>query len=349
MFKRLADNGFDFLFKAISQLKEHPKYSVIHFHAAVELLAKSRLMYEHWSLIVTKRQEPDWDKFVSGDFQSVSLDEAATRLDKVVRSGLSSAEIYAFREIAKHRNKMVHFFHEAHSAEENNELTRSIIKQQLKAWYFLHQLLTIRWNEVFSDWNEKIEEIDIALRKFHEFLQIVFDNMHSHLEVLTKKGYLFEKCPSCGFNAQLHISETNEVYDANCLVCGLSEKCLKIECNSCSAVVLFRGEGIANCQSCNKLLESVDVADALIDSEAAHVASMDGDDSWDVGNCSYCDGYHTVVRTENDERICASCFEVFKSLGRCGWCNEPNTGDMEDSYVTGCNFCEGYAGWHKDD
>lgn len=192
MFNRLVENGLDFLSKAISELTDRPKYSVIHFYAAVELFVKSRLMYEHWSLVITKRQEPDWDKFVSGDFQSVSLDEAAIRLDKIVRSGLSGAEISAFREIAKHRNKMVHFFHEAHSAEENNELTRSIIKQQLKAWYFLHQLLTVQWNEVFTDWSENISKIDTSLRKYHEFLQIVFDNMRSQIEVLKKKGYLFE-------------------------------------------------------------------------------------------------------------------------------------------------------------
>jgi len=57
----------------------------------------------------------------------------------------------------------------------------------------------------------------------------------------------------------------------------------------------------------------------------------------------------TVVRTENDEWICASCFGVFESLEVCGWCNEFNTGDMEHSYVAGCNHCDGMAGWHKDD
>lgn len=184
MFKSLVDNAFDFLFKAISELDEHPKYSAIHFYAAVELLVKSRLMYEHWSLVVTKRQEPDWDKFVSGDFQSVSLDEAASRLDKIVRSGLSGAELSAFREVAKHRNKMVHFFHEAHSTEESDRLKQNIIKQQLKAWYFLQQLLSVQWREIFNEWSDNISDIDLSLRKLHEFLQVVFDNLHPEIEKL---------------------------------------------------------------------------------------------------------------------------------------------------------------------
>lgn len=349
MFDRLVENGLDFLFKAKSELKDQPKYSVIHFHAAVELFLKARLMHEHWSLVVSKRQDPDWGKFVAGDFQSVSLDEAANRLDKVVRSALSGADLAAFREIAKHRNKMVHFFHEAHSEEESSELTRNIVKQQLKAWYFLHQLLTVQWKDVFSSWQEKIGEIDAALRELHEFLQVVFDNFQSKIDSLKAKGIRFEQCPSCGFNAQQHDDELKVIYESKCLVCGLTEKCLHIECPACAELVTFRNEGFATCQSCGKSLEPEDVADVLIDSGAAHMAAMEGDDSLGQGNCSDCDGYHTVVRTENDEWICAGCFGVFDSLEHCGWCNELNTGDMEHSYVSGCNHCEGMAGWHKDD
>lgn len=60
-------------------------------------------------------------------------------------------------------------------------------------------------------------------------------------------------------------------------------------------------------------------------------------------------GFYTVVQTENDEWMCASCFGLFDSLKSCGWCNEQNTGDMEHSYVTGCNHCEGSPGWHRND
>ena len=70
---------------------------------------------------------------------------------------------------------------------------------------------------------------------------------------------------------------------------------------------------------------------------------------WSLGNCSDCDGYHTVVRTEDDSYICVCCFLSVDSLQWCGWCNEPNTGDMEYSSWTGCNHCDGRAGWDKDD
>ena len=95
-------------------------------------------------------------------------------------------------------------------------------------------------------------------------------------------------------------------------MCGLVEKSLNIQCPECGETVTLKEEGFGQCQSCGKHLESGDVAGVLIDGGAAHIAAMEGDDSWGEGNCSDCDGYHTVVRTVNDEWICASCFGVIR-------------------------------------
>jgi hypothetical protein len=78
------------------------------------------------------------------------------------------------------------------------------------------------------------------------------------------------------------------------------------------------------------------------------VATLDGDDSWNLANCGICQGYHTVVR-RSDNYFCTSCFEICSQVEKCEWCNEQSTGDMEGSYVFGCSHCEGQSGWHKDD
>ncbi len=93
IFDRLVENAIDFLSKSIEEIDDSPKYSIIHFHASIELFVKARLMAEHWTLVISKRQEPDWDKFISGNFISVSLDEAAKRLTKIVRSGISNRSL----------------------------------------------------------------------------------------------------------------------------------------------------------------------------------------------------------------------------------------------------------------
>lgn len=349
IFNRLVENALDFLAKAISELNDAPKYSMINFHASVELFVKARLMAEHWTLVIGKRQDPDWDKFLAGDFQSVSLDESANRLTKIVRSGLSKKELEVFRDVAKHRNKMVHFFHEAHSGEDNKKLRQNVVKQQLNAWYFLHRLITEQWSDTFSPWSDRVIEIDKSLRELHEFLDVVFHNLHDDIEKFKASGVIFRECPSCGFEAQQHDDEEEVVYESECLVCGLNEKYLQIECTDCEATVFFEGEGFATCGECGKQFEPEDLAEILTDDTAAYISFKDGDDSYQLGNCSNCDGYHTVVQTDSESWICASCFRLFESIRFCGWCNEPNTGDMEHSYVAGCNHCDGMAGWTRDD
>ena len=343
MFNRLVENGLDFLFQAIAELEDKPKYSVINFYTAVELFVKARLMHEHWSLVVSK--EPDLTKFLSGDFHSVSLHEASKRLKNIVGNGLSKEELKAFQSIGKHRNKMVHFFHEASSVDSKEEYIRSIVKEQLKAWYFLHQLLTVKWKGEFSTWRDKIEELDVLLKKHHEFLQVIFDEISPKIKEM--EGYLANGCSSCGIEAQMFSEEQETVYDAICLVCGFKQKCLDIECEDCGGNVYFVDEGFASCEDCNKVYEPEDVANVIKDSHAEYVAGKEGSDT--SGSCSNCESYNTVVLTKNDEWVCASCFSVFDSLNPCGYCNHLNSGNMEDSYALGCYLCEGMAGRHRDD
>lgn len=349
MLDRLVENGFDFLIKAVEELEKAPKFSVIHFHAAVELFLKARLMHEHWSLVISSRQEADWEKFKSGDFQSVSLNDAAKRLDKIVRSGLNEFELRSFREITSHRNKVVHFFHEAHTDEENKEQLRDIVKQQLTAWYYLHQLLTKRWKTVFAKWEVKVIEINKRLKTLHQFLQVTYEQLKPQIENRIAAGEGFKACPSCGFKSQVFESEKKVVHDADCLVCDLSERILFIECPACESEVTFVNDGFGKCSKCGESFEPEDLGEVLIDGGAAFIAATEGDNSWDMGNCGYCDGYHTVVRTESNLYICTSCFATVDFVEYCEWCGDPNTGDMTDSFVTGCNHCEGRLGNLKDD
>ncbi len=346
LFARLVVNALDFLSKAIGDLEHRPKYSTIHFYTAVELFVKARLLAEHWSLVVSKRQDPDWENFVAGDFQSVSLDEAAARLEKTVRSGLLDQELQVFRGVRAHRNKAVHFFHEAHSVKENDELLRAIAKEQLTAWYFLHRLLATRWQAVFDPWSHEIAKLDTQLRKHHNFLQVVFDQLQPEIDRLIQEGFKFAECPSCEFASQQHHGTREKFYESLCLVCGLTQRCVVIACPDCEKDVLFSAEGFSKCPSCSRSFEPEDLVEALTDTGEAYIAAKEGEDY--LANCGNCDGYRTVIPFR-DYYVCASCFADFDHLESCGWCNELNTGDMEVSYITGCNLCDGKAGWERDD
>ena len=277
---RLVENALDFLSQSIRELlAEQPKYSVIHFHAAVELFLKARLMAEHWSLVVARSKEPDWDRFVAGDFVSVSLDEAAKKLDKVVRSGLGEQAQRAFDGVTKHRNKMVHFFHEGVSPDENDQLRREVAKELLTAWYLLHRLLTSKWSDVFAPWSRQLGEIDGDLRTLQEFLTVVYEQLAPQIARRRENGAVFSDCPSCGFESQEHEDWLGDLYEAKCLVCGLADKCLTIECPECGEAVRFVNEGFGECESCERSFEPEHMAAALVDEQAAYVARKDGDDS----------------------------------------------------------------------
>ena len=351
IFELLVENGFDFLEKAVSELEEYPKYSIINFHAAVELFLKARLMVEHWSLVIAKGKDPNLERFIAGDFQSVTLSDAAVRLEKVVGSGLSESELQAFKEVTRHRNQMIHFFHQSATGESGKSLKRDIVRQHLVAWYYLHGLLAKKWRKVFSKWADKIEKIDKQLLSLHEFLDVVFNNLKETLSGLEKAGMICEDCPSCGFKALIHVNQLKRVYTGECHVCRFKSPYLKIECVDCGEPVYFQGEGFSECGTCGETFDPESLADLLIDSGSAHAAAMDGDSSWDRGNCGVCGDIHTVVRTVGENWICTNCFMELdhEEMQVCGWCNEPNTTDMDGSYWRGCSACDGKAGSMKDD
>src|SRR5713226_3157429 len=80
MFDSLVANAIDFLRHSIDELEKKPKYSVIHFCAAIEIFLKAKLMREHWSLIDEEPQKANITRFLNGDFKSVGIDATINRL-----------------------------------------------------------------------------------------------------------------------------------------------------------------------------------------------------------------------------------------------------------------------------
>lgn len=351
MLGQLVENALDFLEVSISELREKPKYSVIHFHAAIELFLKARLLEEHWTLVVSPKKDPNWQDFLSGNFVSVTMEESVGRLDKVVQSGLLDKQIKTFRSVAKHRNRMVHFFHEAESEEAEKRVIRAIVREQLTAWYYLHDLLLKQWVDVFNEWVPQISAIDRKLRKNHEFLRIIFDEIKSQIEADKNDGFLFMECPSCAFEADRHQNLIDSVYQAECLVCGLSEPCVRTLCSECEgegAVVLFHGTPKATCSSCGESYNGSKLHEIFIDETESFLAAKDGGGYPFPLNCGECDGYKTVVEVSEGEYLCTECFSVSEYFGVCEWCNEESTALSDDTYWNGCGFCDGRSGWDRD-
>ncbi|HCF4357008.1 TPA: hypothetical protein NIE44_006145, partial [Pseudomonas aeruginosa] len=166
IFDSLARNAFDFLERGIEEFDKSPKYSVIHFCAAVEMLLKARLMREHWSLIVAKPEQANLAKFMAGDFASVTMDEARARIRDVAGEDIGSDAFTSFRALANHRNKMIHFFHA--DMEEDAQAKELIVAEHCRSWFHLHGLL-LRWGNYFSDFWPEISRADRSMKKHRKY------------------------------------------------------------------------------------------------------------------------------------------------------------------------------------
>lgn len=335
-FNNLVENAIDFLNKAIVDIDTEPKYAIIHFYSAVELFLKARLFKEHWTLVVAKNQDLDWEKFKAGNFQSISLVDAANRLDKVVGSGLNELEIKAFKEVGEHRNKLMHFYHQTQSASKDERLVKDVITQLHRAWHYLHILLLIRWEDVFKKWETKLFEFDAKLMKYHDYLEAIFNTVKSNIEKQKLDGFWFTECPSCHFEAISHINKERIVYNASCMVCGLSNRYINVHCPKCNNLTaISEGEEEVKCSFCKHELNSSEIYEAL-------------ETSGETAHCSECSGYHSVAGVDDGKWVCLDCHYFFDEMDQCEWCGDLNTGDMNHSYLSGCNVCEGLSGWQSD-
>ena len=79
-FDQIVISAFEFLLKAIDEIRESPKFSTIHFASSIELFLKARLMVEHWSLVVDRLDNTKKSDFYLGKSKTVTPDTAFKRL-----------------------------------------------------------------------------------------------------------------------------------------------------------------------------------------------------------------------------------------------------------------------------
>ena len=349
LLENLIDNAFDFLETGISQFENSPKYSVINFCAAIELLLKARLMSEHWSLVVATKNHPDLSKFQKGDFKSLNFKDLLPRIEAVTNESFSKETIDCFNGLANHRNKMIHFFHEAHAASPSNDLLEQVAIEQCNGWFYLQRLLR-KWNNIFSSYSEKITSINQMMKVHKVYLEAVFERIKPELDADRTKGIIFVNCMTCGHESSQEQELTDLLFEYKCRVCTAYNEAIKIPCpEECAgSILLEQGDAIYDCNTCYEDVDYGYISDVLGNDGPVHP-----DDYIDhvQKNCAACGQLGTVIGHTNNYYICMECFCFSKGIAYCGWCNEGQIGggDLESSFFTGCEFCDGQAGHIRDD
>lgn len=339
-FDSLTRNAIDFLNKSIGELDNSPKYSVIHFCSALELFLKARLLVEHWSLIITKPENANLSGFKAGDFHSVSMQEAINRLKNISGEKIGNKAGTKFEIVRNHRNKLIHFFHEKYIVKPDDKTLEEVVPEQYSAWFYLHALLTVKWRSVFKDYLEKIEAFNHLMHRHSDYLHAKYEELKPEIEKEKCNGIQYQSCYFCSFDAAKVDDRDDPLFSCTCRVCNMRSNLLVVACPNCSTDIQVKDLGHGECEKCGFVLELdflIDKLDPNKDPKEEPVRAY----------CGYCEYTATpTVIPFNSEYLCLICLELHEELETCEWCNELVAGmDMNDSYLSGCVFCDGHGEW----
>ncbi|AEX51581.1 MULTISPECIES: hypothetical protein [Enterobacterales] len=335
----LINNGLDFLDQAREELKKSkPKFSVVSFWTAVEILLKVPLAHEHWSLICSRKSPPKKQDFQDGDFQSITYDETRNLLRDVLNKPLSSETHQAFDKVRKHRNRLVHFYHPKFTDTE----VQQILDEQADAWFRLYQLIRKDWMTIIGValYHKLLNDESRLLRSSLYYSKAKFRSLADTLKRHRDEGKTIVPCPICKQKAAVRSAFNEECdhtrYESNCLVCGIADVYVEVLCPECGIKQRIEPDGELDftCEECQHSEPKIELLDES-DCSPEDAMIMGG-----PASCSDCEGYETVCDF-GGSYLCVSCLTLHEAVGSCEYCGANSTNIPEMSALVGCSFCSG--------
>lgn len=340
---QIVENALDFLDKSISEFEKAPKYALLHFYSALELFLKARLFHEHWTLIIDSPDKASVAKLEKGDFQSVNLAGALTRLHQICESRVPHDSQKCFEDLRKHRNQIAHFYSiDAQHEHDLRQLKSDVAALICKGWYFLHKLIDDQWAEEFSDWKERIAEIESKMRAQSQYLEAKWNEIKSAVGKRTAQGCTFICCPGCGFPA---MPADDFPGPGTCCVCTLLSIVAAADCPACGARNFLVSEGVGNCSQCKAVLLPEHIWATVSEGEFVVASDDPADECPSYGSCGECGGEETLIYLSSGW-LCTQCLVLWADddVGQCDWCLGYGSLMPEDSMLTGCLLCDGHLG-----
>lgn len=332
---QLMQNGLSFLQKAKDELESDPKFSVVSFWTAVEILMKVPLVNHDWRLIVRKNKARECisrEQFTAGDFSSINFIQTCDLLRTELNIFIDDVTLDYFKRVQQHRNRVVHFFHGAESEPDLDELRN----EQSDAWFALTRLITDEWSKAFStdQWVDVNVLSRAMLTSSTYYASAKYRSIKNELDQLNCE---LHQCPVCSQRAYLKTREdaVPVVYE-DCKVCNQTEHYLVITCPECELEdKLDEGDAPFCCSHCEHTEPRYDMVDEDDSSpEDYQLGSL-------PAGCSDCEGYDTVCQYSSGY-LCTQCLKYSETLGCCEYCHYASTSVTEFSGMCGCNFCPGH-------
>lgn len=342
--EKLIENALDFLDKAINQIENSPKHSLVSFCTGIELFLKARLVYEHWSLIDASNP-PNFRKFQCGDFKSVNFRDIITRIKSVTGENIPAEIKKIFSTLANHRNRIIHFYHEVDDKEQERE---KIAIEQLNGWYFLQKLFE-KWDFLIcgEEQNNKIDSIGHKMSNYKKYQKTIYKRLKPEIDANIKRGAVYRACTTCNQEASQEEGLTNHLYKYKCRVCSFCENILKTQCESCKEKIEIDADSIwdeIKCSKCNSEFQKTSFFKQLdeISQEPASTRPKNQMRSAPHPSCSNCADSCESVILHSKYYICQGCLFVDTEIQPCDWCDVEQIGGVpKDSMAFGCAFCDG--------
>ncbi|MCA9700583.1 MAG: hypothetical protein KC431_23860 [Myxococcales bacterium] len=300
----LIENGLRFLMIAVGEIETDPTLSVTHFATGIELLLKARLFSEHWSLVTEPPRAFTWLSLKIGQARTIQAKDLVSAIsnltgDTSLLRPENSCLKAAIEPIFTHRNRALHFI------PAQGEKAKKIASEQLRAWFYLHELLLGRWKDVYDKHSKAIGEADSALSRHKKYLDVRFQELTAlnRFKGPSAKGLLFECC-ICEYASGIvdSIPSHNGTSWMSCPVC-LSEVWV-----------------------CNRATQAAPEWHPCEEHE---------------GECHHCGDQMIEVGLSY---LCLGCGTEFDDADRyvCEWCSSPFWGGIDsDTYSHGCGNCGG--------
>jgi hypothetical protein len=188
----ILNNAFDYLMSAAEYVQKGTnrdfKYALLHLDAGIELLFKTMLQVEHWSLVFQNIDKIKRDSFMTGDFKSVDYETSICRLDNIIGIEIKEEDKKYLRLLRKHRNCVQHF-----SMDININEIKSLVGKGYNFVLDFYSLNLSNLNLIENE-NDYLERIHSTLWDFNEFIKQRFSLIGEEL----KRAVELIECQRCG-------------------------------------------------------------------------------------------------------------------------------------------------------
>jgi hypothetical protein len=295
----VLSNGLDFVLKGLEELGNYEgsgeinrlKYVILHIDAGIELILKSKLLEEHWSLVFEQPQNAKKKAYQEGDFSSVSLASSIKRLKDVCDISISKVQEDKINALHKKRNVMQHF-----EINDTEAAISGVIASALEVMMdFLHEHfdednLTEPEQEMIKDIRDEIIVLQTYIKQRMAALQP---------ELSKYKEPWIAECSTCGQRAAILDKELPGI---RCLFCGYEH---------------------------NSEIDPAGVADEFAGcflGLSAYECVTNGE-GWPIYDCPHCDSSESFIMT-GAVNVCVVCGDEGE-YSYCCECGQPHSGEMD--------------------